>query len=272
MELADQLSKKEFTNASLKGTHAVAISGQGGYAPTAGVGMLTFDGKGNVSGFQLLNLPGFSFGERTLVKSCLKGTYTVDKDGFGSGTTKITLPDGSNRETSFVLGIGKAKADRVAEEVFFILQDLEPTTGNLITFITNKLIDEGEFSPASLKGTFSFNGITKGGQIFNAGIGLITFDGKGKYSGADTLNIPGNSFDQRKITKSPFEGTYQMIEGGIYSAISTPSQSEAIFLITKAKIVNGIKVAQEYFYIVPSNNLEVTGGNFVISIGKSLSD
>jgi hypothetical protein len=272
MQLANQLSSKEFTNASLKGTYATAITGHGGQAPTAGVGMLTFDGQGKVSGFQILNLPEFSFGERTLVKLVFEGSYTVDKDGFGRGTTKKIFPDGSIDETNFILAIAKTEIDKVAKEVFFILEDLEPTTGNLITFVATRFPDEGEFSLASLQGTFSFNGITQGGQVFSAGIGLITFDGKGKYSGVDVLNIPGTSFGKRNITKSPFEGTYKMTEGGIYSAISTPSQSEAIFFITQTKIVNCVKVAQEYFYIVPSNNLEVTGGNFVISIGKRLPD
>lgn len=261
-----------FTNNSLRSTYAASNIWRGGQAPAAGVGLLTFDGKGKVSGFNLLNLPGMSFGVRRLFRSTFEGSYTVDRDGSGAGTTKITAPDGSTSETSFVFTIAGAEGDKGAKEGFFIVKDLDVTTGALMTFVITRLPEEGDFSLASLKGTFSFNGAAQGSQIPAAGIGLITFDGNGKYSGLDIVNVPGGRFGERQMTRSPFEGTYTMDVGGIYPAINSPSQSEAIFLVTKARTVDGIKVAQEYFYMVPGNVLAVTGGNFVTSVGKKLAE
>ncbi|MBH8572376.1 hypothetical protein I8752_04865 [Nostocaceae cyanobacterium CENA369] len=262
----------EFTNATLNGNYSVAITGHSGQVPEAGVGILNFDGKEKVVGFMIFNLPGLSFGERSLCKSLFEGKYAVDNNGSGSATAKFTLDDGSISETSFIFVVNTIEINKVAREVFFIQKDLTKTTGSLITFVITRLPEEGEFTLASFKGTFAFNGITQGCQIPAAGIGTITFDGQGKYSGIDILNFPGSAFPDRKITQSPFDGIYTMKEPGIYPTISTTTQSKAIFLITKAMTISGINVAQEYFYIVPSNNLEFTGGNLVISVGKKILD
>lgn len=265
-------SSDEFNNATLNGNYSVAITGHSGQAPEAGIGMLNFDGKEKIVGFMIFNLPGISFGERSLCKSIVEGKYTVDNNGSGNATAKFTLHDGSISETSFIFVVNTRQSNKVAREVFFIQKDLTKTTGSLITFVITRLPEEGEFTLASFKGTFAFNGLTQNNQIPAAGIGLITFDGQGKYSGMDMLNFPGSVFPDRTITQSPFDGIYTMNEPGIYPAISTTSQSEAIFLITKAMTISGLNVAQEYFYIVPSNNLEFTGGNLVISVGKKILD
>ena len=91
---------------------------------------------------------------------------------------------------------------RVATEFALIVKELQPT-GNLITAIFTRLPDGGEFSAASLRGTYASNAIGYGGQMPEAGVGTFTFNGAGASSTSFFQNTPGSTAFDRQI----FEGT-----------------------------------------------------------------
>jgi hypothetical protein len=269
-----------FTNASLQGIFAVTNVGIGGQTPEAGVAVLRFDGQGKLNGVNVQNLPGDSNTERRLVKVPVTGTYQVEEDGTGTGKITGQLADGSLIERHFDLVLARARATgrfEVASKVFLMVRELSEPAKNLITFVATKLPSHGKFSLVSFKGTFAFRGFGPGNQAPAAGFGQITFDGKGRFKGFDILNVDASSFEgqsaagDRMFIENPFDGTYSVDENGIYTA-SLANGGEAIFIMTKAYLKDNFRVAQEYFYIVPSESTLLTGGFFITSIGSKLPD
>jgi hypothetical protein len=256
-----------FSQASLKGTYAFTSIGRGGDAPCAAIGVITFDGNGNISGSSTTNLPGRTFQERLQVKAKLQGTYTVDADesGFGSCSVKSLLPDNSIQETGYRFMINQVEAvggAKVAQLVTLIQDKLDPVTGSLNTLTATRLPDEGVFSLASIKGTYSGIGFARGGQATISGTGFITYDGKGNTHASNTQSFPGPTFGERVFqTYDTPAGTYTVNEDGtgtIVSAQEFQTGAVADLVITNAKVVDGLKVAQEYFFIL--RDLLPTGG------------
>jgi hypothetical protein len=269
-----------FTNASLEGTFAVTNVGIGGQTPEGGVAVLRFDGQGKLNGVNVQNLPGDFSTERRLVKVPVTGTYQVEEDGTGTGRITGQLADGSLIERHFDLVLARARATErfeVATKAFFMVRELSEPAKNLITFVATRLPSRGKFSLASFKGTFAFRGFGPGNQAPAAGFGQITFDGKGRFTGFDVLNVDAGSFEgqnasgDRMFIENPFDGSYSVDENGIYTA-SLANGGKAIFIMTKAYLKNSAKVAQEYFYIVPSESTLSTGGFFITSVGSKIPD
>jgi len=67
----------EFTTSSVEGVYALNVTGRGGQASFAAVGLLRFDGRGNVSGSFTENRPGDRYGERTLIDVPYRATYSL---------------------------------------------------------------------------------------------------------------------------------------------------------------------------------------------------
>jgi hypothetical protein len=269
-----------YVNDSIKGTFAVANVGIGSKVPESGVGIVIFDGKGNLTGVNVQNLPGPTFTTRRLVETNLKGKYIVEENGSGSGTITNTLSDGSTRENNFDFMVTEVveRVERldfpIAQEVSFIIRELSDPTGNLVTSVATRLPNEGKFSLASLNGTFAFYGFGPGDQDPAAGFGQITFDGKGNFSGFDVLNVPKEepgSFGERQFFSRDFEGTYAVDKNGIFTGF-LDTGDQARFVISNAKVVGDIKIAEEYFYIVPSQHIGTTGGFLITSFGRKLPD
>ena len=68
-------AQADCTEASLKGTFAFSCTGTGGGVPIAAVGLLTFDGKGQVAG-------RYTFSDNGAITrgAAVTGTYTVNAD------------------------------------------------------------------------------------------------------------------------------------------------------------------------------------------------
>lgn len=254
-------------NASLKGTYAFTSIGRGGDAPCAAIGIITFDGRGNISGSSTTNLPGSTFQERLQVKASLQGTYTVDVDGsgFGSCCLKSMFSDGSTQEIGYRFMLNQVEAvggSKVAQLVTLIQDKLEPVTGSLNTATATRLPDEGVFSLASIKGTYSGIGFAWGGRAAISGTGFITYDGKGNTYASNTQSFPGTTFGERVFyTYDTPAGTYTVNEDGTGTIVSAQEYqigAVADLVITKAKVIDGVKVAQEYFFIL--RDLLPTGG------------
>ena len=78
-----------FSNKNLKGSYAVGFSGTDlTVGPIAGTGVLTGDGKGNLTGTQTIKDGPF------VCTESFSGTYAVNPDGTGTGSVTVTsTPD-----------------------------------------------------------------------------------------------------------------------------------------------------------------------------------
>jgi hypothetical protein len=253
----------------MAGTYALAGIGRGGQAQTAAVGVLTFDGKGNVFGSGTANVPGAVFGQRKRVATTYKGTYTVDDNGSGYGSTRLTstTADGSSHQVDIIFLITKAEllnGAKVAQEVSMMQEAVDAATGSLMMYSAIRYPDEGKFSFASFRGTYGGPGIGRGNEVpaMAIGVGGVNFDGNGRFTAVDIQNlpVPGGLFHERRmVTFDTPHGGYTIDEDGTGTIIGQNGQ--AIMVVTRAKAVEGVRVCLEYFFV--TNDLLPPTGNLV---------
>lgn len=251
-----------FTNESIRGNYAVVALNVGGQYPQAGVSVINYDGKGKLSGTSIQNLPGASIAERSITKMVLSGTYTVNPDGTGQSIIKTSLPSGKTTEVNLAFVITQAKSDnsKQAEKLFLIQEQLDEKTGGLIQLEACKLPDEGKFTNASLKGKYAYTLTGHGGRVPQLGLGIMTYDGQGGFSGNAIVNLPGETTGKRIFVTAPFVRPYNINADG--TGIATPpGESEILFIITKAQVDNGIKQGQAAFFVV--NQINPITGNLI---------
>jgi hypothetical protein len=270
---------KAFSNASIQGVYALTSLAEGGRAPGASIGMLRFNGQGNVSGQIITNMPGPTYQERRVEQGSVEGTYTVDETGVGFGRTETVhrYGDGTVLATAARFMINQAEAsitESMAQSLTVMQEGLDPATGGLVTASLTRLPDDGGFSLESLRGTYSGVGFAYGGQSPVSGTGFITFDGQGGTNASNVQNFPGASFDERVfVTFDTPAGQYTLGENGI-GTITSAQEYEvgavADLVITRAKVIGGIKVAQEYFWFL--RDLLPTSGLATSRISKQFPD
>jgi hypothetical protein len=250
------LAAERFTNASLNGNYAVFNIGRGGDSPQAGVSVARYDGKGTFSGVTIQDVPGPSFGVRVFVRASFTGNYTINPDARGTGTITTTLPDGSKEEVNTALVITKttkANEAEVAEEFSFMHEQLGSRTGGLMTLNATRLPDGGKFTNGTLKGNYAYTLIGEGGPLPQSGLGVMTYDGVGSFSGTATVNIPGTSLRERRFVTAPFVRPYAVNPDGTGTA-TPPGESDIVFVVTRADVIGDTKLAEEVFFIVRELN------------------
>jgi hypothetical protein len=263
---------ERFSNASLIGNYAVANIGHGGQTPQAGVSVATYDGKGSFSGVTIQDVPGHTFKERVFVSAPFTGTYSVGESGEGTGTITTTMEDGSTHDVRIALVITKsAKKDgsRLAEEFAFMHEQLVPTSANLLTLQATRLPDDGKFTNASLKGEYAYTLLGHGGPLPQAGLGLMSYDGEGRFTGNATVNVPGRSYGERAFVSAPFVRPYKVNADGTGTA-TPPGESDIVFVITKADVVEDVKLGKEVFFIV--REINPATGDLLTGVITRLSD
>lgn len=257
-----------FSNASLRGTYAFAAVGRGGQMPTAYLGVFDFDGEGNLSGTGLINLPEAEFGIRQVVPFTAKGSYGIDADGSGYGSTRITstFPNGAARETNTVVLVTRAEvADGIplVQEMSLMQTELEPVTGSLFMYSAFRRPEGAVFTPASFQGVYGGPGIAQNGQTpaCAIGIGAVNFDGEGNFTGVDIQNLPGGTLHERQVPSfdTP-HGRYLIEENGIGTIIGN-NEGQARVVVTRAMVANDRTTALEYFFI--NTDLVPTTASFV---------
>jgi hypothetical protein len=256
-------SQAMFTNYNLQGTYAFSGMGWGGQSPLSSIGILTFDGQEKVTGFTWQNLPGDQFGERKFLELPVKGTYTVNENGTG------TILPAEDTDPEMLLAIAKINSldgTEIVQEFSFVLRQLEPVTGNLFSAIATRLPNEGAFSNASLSGTYVGAAVGRGGQTPGAGFGILTYDGNGGFSESNVSNVQVGSFRERVFVTGSDQGIYNVNANGT----GTVAGGGVVFVITKAEVVNGIKRALEYSFIVA--DLVPANGSHFTGISKRRSD
>lgn len=251
-----------FNNESIRGNYAVVTLNVGGQYPQAGISVINYDGKGKLSGTSIQNLPGASIAERILTKAVFSGTYIVNPDGTGQSVIKMSLPNGTTTDHNLAFVITKAKEDNIkqAERINLIQEQLDEKTGGLLKLEATKLPDDGTFTNASLKGQYAYTLSGYGGRVSQLGLGIMSYNGQGSFSGKAIVNLPGETTGKRIFVTAPFVRPYNINADG--TGIATPpGESDILFIITEAQVDNGIKVGQSAFFIV--NQINPITGNLL---------
>lgn len=268
-----------FSSTSIRGVYALTALAEGGRAPGASIGVLRFDGQGTLSGQIVSNSPGPTYRERRIREGTVIGTYGIDENGGGFGRVDFVYHyhDGPDLTNVAQLMINRAETSDtgpLAQRLTMMQEALDPATGGLVTASLTRLPDDGVFGLESLRGTYSGVGFADGGLSSVAGTGYITFDGRGETNASNIQNFPGTSFGERVFVRFDTPaGHYTVGENGI-GTITSAQEYEvgavADLVITRAKTINNVKVAQEYFWFL--RDLLPTGGLATSRIGKQFPD
>jgi len=195
-----------FNNASLKGSYSFLTNLWTANTSTnqfAMVGVLTFDGAGNVSGSYT------SISHDTVQTGTLGGTYTVNSNGTGT----ITFTTGSTAQFAITLNSTAAGLAHGVQLLQTNDSNNEIISGTALLQATTA----GTYSVASLKGNFAFqyNPRTVDGTLSeDGGIGIFSFDGKGNVKTSIT-----NIFGGALFTNTGLTGTYTVNSDGSGSLV-----------------------------------------------------
>jgi hypothetical protein len=97
----------------------------------------------------------------------------------------------------------------------------------------------------------------------------MTYDGEGRFTGNATVNLPGRSYGERAFVSAPFVRPYTVNADGTGTA-TPPGESDIVFVITKADVVGGVKLAKEVFFIV--REINPATGDLLTGVITRLSD
>jgi hypothetical protein len=172
------------SNATFKGVYGLLGGGLDGSAqPDTGIGQLTADGAGSITG------TGTKSKDGTILNYTFTGTYALSKNC--TGTVTYLNQDGSIRHDSIVLDDANKGAQVIQTDSGRVQTGFALPEGTVTCGLTGK------------KATFAFNltGIVVGtGQV--AYVGQATLDGTGKVSGSMTASLAGT------IGSTSITGTY----------------------------------------------------------------
>jgi len=245
-----------FTNASLTGTYAVAVAGEGGRLPYAALGLLSFDGARGVTGHFTENRPGRSFNERSVADAPYRGRYRLSANGLGT-----LLPEDSDEIDCYVgvRAVAGERAVSIAHEIALIFRGLDPLTGSLRTGVGRRRPEGAVFSNASLHGRYTGFAVGRGGQMPMAGLGVLTYDGAGGFSEENVANVQGETIGVRQFANGTDQGRFAVDGDGLGSV----ADGGVLFVITRATILDGVARADEYSFmvrnLVPANGAHFTG-------------
>lgn len=250
------MSDYTFTTACLTGTYAVAMAGEGGWAPYAAIGLLTFDGTGTVAGRFTESRVGPSFNERTISEQPYQGSYRVDANGLGT-----LHPDGSEEIDGYLAlrEVTDHPDGPIAQEIALIFRTLDPASGSLRTGVGLRRPESVVLDNASLQGRYTGFAIGRGGQVPMAGFGVIRYDGGGGFSEENVANVQGETIVARQFVGGTDQGSYSLEADGTGSLAG----GGVLFVITRVSTTDGQARAQEYRFLlrgpVPANGAYFTG-------------
>ncbi len=272
----DLVTADAFTNESLAGRYALTLTGKGGRAPTAGIGVLTLDAQGNLSGYTIVNLPeAQATSQRHFREIPLRGTYIVNADGAG----KIFLLEEAVTEATFSvtkverrwlqLGDGRIPGALLAQELTVIGKNPGAFAGNLITATLRRLPEGNDaFTAAAQAGQLSIVVSATGGAPATAGQIRANLDAQGNFNGTAQYNIVNQQTGERTFIEFPTGGTFTVNPDGTGKLSFTGAGvvvKEAVFVITQAErravrfgnqIIPGEKIALEIALVAKELNLQ----------------
>jgi hypothetical protein len=116
-------------------------------------------------------------------------------------------------------------------------------------------------SNAGFKGTYALVGIGQAGITAIASMGILHCDGRGNVSCVNTMNLPGETVQTRRLAEVGFQGTYTVQENGLGALTTDQGVFDSVITQTN-------ELAQEIALI--QRELEPTTGNLLTLIGTRL--
>ncbi len=233
-----------FNNGSLKGSYGFQVarwtSNSSNNAENI-LGVITFDGVGNVSGSYTDNSAG------TVTTGTFSGTYSVKSNGTGSMSFK---PSSGSKVTLALVIDGSGK------NLQFMETDCKNKPCSSVSSGTAVAQVSSSFSNASLKGAFGvlLNRWTSDpSQGAEATLGVDTFDGNGNMKVSVTDDTAGT------ITAVKASGTYSVNSDGTGSFAVTDTKgnkTDGVF------VINAAGKGYQSMHTTPCSS---SCGNFVVS-------
>jgi hypothetical protein len=231
-----------FSKASLKGSYSFLTNLWTANVNTnqfAMVGVMTFDGAGNVTASYTQISGG------VVTTGALGGTYTVKSNGTGA----ITFTTGSTAHFAITLNSTAAGVAHGVQLLQTNDRHNEVVSGTALLQSTTP----ETYSVASLKGNFSFQWNLWTADVSEpqaSTIGMINFDGKGNCKGSDTSVLDG------KVKTETYTCTYTVNPDG--SGSISLSGSQVAFALNSVA-AGQAKGAQFIQNLDESGNYVVTG-------------
>jgi len=212
-----------FNNGSLKGSYgflAAKWTSDSSENAEGDVGVMTFDGAGNVSGSFTLNEAG------NVQTATFSGTYSVQSNGTGS--ISLTVENKFNVTLAFVI-------DASTKNFQFLQTNCGGgSCGNWVNSGTAIAQVSTSFSNASVKGAYGWltnKWTSDPNQQAEAVVGVATFDGAGNMKVSATDNTAGT------VRTGKLSGTYSVNSDGTGSWVlkdSKGNESDGAFVLNAA--------------------------------------
>jgi hypothetical protein len=227
----------------LRGTYGVIERGFGGRDTAAGIGLMTFDGAGGLTGRLIRSVPAGRVGERDSLEMAGAGRYGVSADGLISAGM-----DGAEDGLRLaVRGVGTGPDGApVAQELAMIGRDLDGASGCLMTGTAFRRPDGAEFGPQAMQGLYVGAAFGEGGLYPAAGFGFLRYDGRGGFREANLSNIMGDTAVSRRFVEGSDEGSYTLDADGF----GTVAGGGVRFVVTHATVDGGSTRVQAYAFVV----------------------
>ncbi len=246
LALALSVQAASFSNASLKGGYSFLANRRTANVNTpqlAAVGVMTFDGVGNVTGSYT------SISDHAVQSGALGGTYLVKSNGTGilSLTTGLTAQFAitlNSTAAGVAHGVQLLQTDDTSNEVVSGTALLQSTTA-------------GKYTAASSKGNFAlqYNPWTDDASLpEDGGVGIFSFDGKGSIKGSVTIMFDGGQVG------GPFKATYKVNSDGSGTITGIGKHSLRI-----AFVLNSVAAGQAKALQFLDTNTGDGSGNLVIT-------
>jgi len=241
--LAFSAQATTFSNASLKGSYSFLTNLWTANANTsefAMVGVMTFDGAGNVTGSYTSVTGGVA------QTGTLGGTYTVNSNGAGT----ITFTSGSTAQFAITLNSTAAK---VAHGVL-LLQTNDSNNEVISGTAVLQSTTAQTYSVASVKGNFGVQ-INRWTLETNQGgsIGIFSFDGKGNFKGSGTQVFAGVS------QTGTFTGTYTVNSDGSGSLSITAGDKTQVLAFVLNSVAAGQAKGAQFLQTNLNENIDLSG-------------
>jgi hypothetical protein len=231
---------------------------RGGANASLVISIVTIDANGNSSlSTALQNVPRAD-GTRAVSQLTQTGIFTVNANGMGTATIYSTTSSGTKATRTFDLAITQAKVVgpvKIATEVFMMQREPSASAGSgaLATVIYKRLPDGGEFTTASLQGTWAK--ALQGGANVSCSAGIVTFDENGNATHSELVNMP--TADAKRVVV-PLTGTAVFTVnangmGTTTTIVTAPDGTTQTYtwdyVITQAEYVGAVKIATEMLAI-----------------------
>lgn len=252
-----------FDVSTLDGTYALTIAAHGGSAPLAGYGVVRFDGAGSVTGSLTEGRPGGSYGVREIVTVPLIGIYSIDTEGLGT----IRLGGADEPDLRLALrDVAEVGGRLVGRELALVFRAVHEHTGALRTAVGFRRPDGVVFDARSLRGRYNGLGAFEGGEAPVAGLGMLVYDGAGRFREVNVSNVRGGSFRERRFVPGSDEGSYTVTTDGT----GTIAGGALLFAITRVRDEGGLALAEEYSFFV--RELVPATGAFATGVTRRVHD